>query len=357
MRPAFVAETFHYQPTHRKIKPKEGKEKETMEEIMKGHIEGIQFGEIQVHNHVAIIPLFSANGSGPDYLTMKDAMECNLLTITELTEGGHVPELKVLNKADRPVLLLDGEELAGAKQNRVLNTTILLREKSETVIPVSCTEHGRWSYSTSHFEGSGHIMSAKLRRVKNESVAMNLKTACSFRSDQGAVWDEIALQAHMNKVSPVTGAMRDVLEAKQEDLDAFLEHFPVVPDQNGLLVMVNGEVVGLDMVSRTPAFETLHPKLIRSYVMDALTEKPAKGKEATREKADAFLNEILKCGEHTFDSVGYGRDYRYEGKKIVGSALVHEGMVIHMAFFQITGTERAGHMSSVNRRRGYRTNQ
>jgi hypothetical protein len=27
---------------------------------------------------------------------------------------------------------------------------------------------------------------------------------------------------------------------------------------------------------------------------------------------------------------------RYEGKKIVGSALVHENTVIHMAFFQIT---------------------
>jgi hypothetical protein len=328
-----------------------------MEEIMKRRIEGIQFGELQVHNHVAIIPLIGANGAGPIYLTMKEAMEDRLLVVTELTEGGTVPELKVLNKAERPVLLLDGEELAGAKQNRVLNTTILLREKSETVIPVSCTEHGRWSYSSSQFEASGHIMSAKLRRVKNESVAENLKTACGFRSDQGAVWDEIAAQAAENKVSPITGAMRDVLDAKQEDLDAFLERFPVIPDQNGLFVMVNGKVVGLDMVSSTAAFGILHPKLIRSYVMDALTEKPKKGKEANRGKADTFLSEILTCEEHTFNSVGYGRDYRYEGKKIVGSALVHEGTVIHMAFFQITETEKAGRMQSVSRRRGYRTNQ
>jgi hypothetical protein len=357
MRPALVVTLFHYQQEPRKINSKEGKEKENMEEIIQGYIEGITFGEIQVHKHVAVIPIISANGSGPDYVTMKEAMDGHLITVTELTEGGAVPELKVLNRAEKPVLLLDGEELAGAKQNRVLNTTILLREKSETVIPVSCTEHGRWSYRSSQFEASGHIMSAKLRRVKNESVAENLKSSRSFRSDQGAVWDEIALQAAVNKVSPLTGAMRDVLEAKQEDMDTFLEHFPAVVNQNGLLVMVNGEVVGLDMVSRTPAFGTLHPKLIRSYVMDALTEKPVKGKEASRKKADAFLNKILKCGEHTFDSVGYGHDYRYEGKKIVGSALVHKGTVIHMAFFQITETERAGHMSSVSRRRGYRTNQ
>ncbi len=150
--------------------------------------------------------------------------------------------------------------------------------------------------------------------------------------------------------------MRDVLEAKQEDLDAFLEHFPVVTDQNGLLVMVDGEIVGLDRVSRA-AFRMFHPKLIRSYVIDALTEKPAKAKEASRKKMDAFLKKILECAEHPFESVGYGSDYRYEGKKIVGSALVHENTVIHMAFFQITETEKAGHISSVSRRRTYRTNQ
>ena len=91
--------------------------------------------------------------------------------------------------------------------------------------------------------------------------------------------------------------------------------------------------------------------------MDALTEKPVMAKETPGKKADEFLKKILQCMEHKFDSVGYGQDYRYEGKKIVGSALVHENTVIHMAFFQITETEKAGRMSSVSRRRAYRTNQ
>ncbi|PKN68529.1 MAG: hypothetical protein CVU54_14525 [Deltaproteobacteria bacterium HGW-Deltaproteobacteria-12] len=328
-----------------------------MEEIIKKHLERITFGDMQIHNHVAVIPLFSGNGSGPDYLTMKEAMESHILSVVEVTEGGHVPELKVQNQAVKPVLLLDGEELAGAKQNRVLNTTILLKELSETIIPVSCTEHGRWSYNSSHFEESGHIMSAKLRRVKNASVNENLKSMHCFRTDQGAVWDEIDVQARINKVNTRTGAMKDVLDAKQEDMDAFLEHFPLVNDQKGLLVLVNGEVVGLDMVSKSSAFKILHPKLIRSYVMDALTEKPVKAKETPGEKAEEFMKKINDCKEQRFDSVGYGQDFRYEGNKIVGSALVHEQMVVHMAFFQVTAAEKAGHMSSVSRRRSYRTNQ
>ena len=76
-----------------------------MEAIMKGHIEGIKFGGLQIHGHVAVIPMISTNGAEPDYLTMKEAMEAHLLMVTEVTEGGQVPELKVINRADKPVLL------------------------------------------------------------------------------------------------------------------------------------------------------------------------------------------------------------------------------------------------------------
>ena len=81
------------------------------------------------------------------------------------------------------------------------------------------------------------------------------------------------------------------------------------------------------------------------------------GNTPTAKRLDAFLARIMECDEHKFTSVGYGNDYRYEGKKIVGSALVHEGTVIHMAFFQATEMEKAGRMSPVSRRREYRTRQ
>ncbi|MBN1363330.1 MAG: hypothetical protein JW976_00860 [Syntrophaceae bacterium] len=327
-----------------------------MENIISRKIEEIKFGDIQLHNHVAVIPIISTNQSGTDYFTMKEAMERNLITVTEVSEGGNVPELKVSNRAEKPVLLLDGEELAGAKQNRVLNTTILLKENSETIIPVSCTEHGRWSYRSAHFEESGYMMSAKLRRVKNESVHQNLKYSRAFRSDQGRVWDEIAHEACDFNLSSPTEAMRDVHEAKKEDMDGYLEQFPLAIDQNGLVVIVNGEVVGLDMVSRKEAFGILHPKLIKSYVMDSLVVKPKKGNYNYQKKTDAFLKKIVNCRESMFESVGYGRDFRYEGNRIVGSALVHADAVIHMAFFQITEAEKSGHMSSASRRRMYRTN-
>ena len=59
-----------------------------------------------------------------------------------------MPDLKVINKSEVMVLILDGEELVGAKQNRIVNTTILIPAKETVLIPVSCVEQGRWSYDT-----------------------------------------------------------------------------------------------------------------------------------------------------------------------------------------------------------------
>ncbi|MHB8090907.1 MAG: ARPP-1 family domain-containing protein [Syntrophales bacterium] len=60
--------------------------------------------------------------------------------VTEVTEGRKVPELRVINLADKPVLLLDGERLSGPKQNRTLNISPPLGEKWETIIPAICTD-------------------------------------------------------------------------------------------------------------------------------------------------------------------------------------------------------------------------
>lgn len=102
------------------------------------------FGDVQSHGALAVLPIMADLPAGPDYLTLGEALAAGTLTITEISEGGSVPELAVINEGNLPVLFLDGEELAGAKQNRVVNTTILLKEHSKTVIPVSCVEQGRW---------------------------------------------------------------------------------------------------------------------------------------------------------------------------------------------------------------------
>lgn len=328
-----------------------------MNKLIHDLIAGLRLVDPQQSKHIAVFPLFTAVNHSPDYLTLAEALEQRLLTVTEVSTGGSVPNLRVINKAPKPVLLLDGEELCGAKQNRVLNTSILIPVGKDIEVPVSCTEQGRWSYVSHEFGDSGHVMHASLRACKTQSVTQNLVADASYRSDQGQVWQGISdLACNLEVDNSKTGALRDVFAAKQADMDAALKAFTLLPDQRGILVLINDEPAGLDYVSLASAFAKLHGKLIKSYVMDALARKPKKAKSLTtaRAHAHAFMAEALACEEKQFKSIGLGEDYRLKAKGVVGSALLHEQAVIHSAFFRVDEKEQAGHMSQMNRRRNYR---
>jgi len=153
------------------------KERKHMESAIKSRLQSVQFGEVKRYKGIAIVPLISPADGAFKYNTLSEAFTASSLTISEVSAAGSVPELMVVNRSDTPVLLVDGEELAGAKQNRVLNTSILIKEKSETKIPVSCTEQGRWAYSSNFFSESGHIMAHKSRSKKSRSVLCSLESS------------------------------------------------------------------------------------------------------------------------------------------------------------------------------------
>lgn len=326
-----------------------------MEQRIKDFIGNIKPGEMQIHGNLAIVPLFLNGNGGPSYITLKEALERGSLTVTEVSEGGSVPELKVINKGDISVLLLDGEELSGAKQNRVLNTTVLIAGMSETVIPVSCTEHGRWSYTSSEFRDSDVMMAYGIKRKKAGSIIRNLRESGQFRSNQGEVWDDIQDMAAKAKVDSRTGAMKDVFESKEKELDDYLNAFTLYPDQRGMIVMINGALMGFDILSLPSAYVILHPKLLKSYAMEALLDKKKKTIQPLVAIAYGFFQDVTSCEETQHKSVGLGVDHRFEGKEKVGSALVHEDNVIHMAFFTLAESEKIGSMSGFKQRRSYRT--
>lgn len=311
-----------------------------MDELIAEYIYRMDLGEVQEYKGMSVFPLYTSGNDSLTceddslYITLKEALDMDLLTVTEVDDSGSVPELKVINKADVPVLLLDGEELIGAKQNRVLNTTILLKQKSETLIPVSCTEQGRWGYNSRKFRESGNVASYRVRRSKSATVNASLKMNGDFRSDQRAVWNEIDDMSRDAGVTSRTRAMRDVYQSMEDDLDKYNRSFPVQDGQKGILVMVNGEVMGFDVISSGIAYYVLHRKLLKSYVLEAiLSEGEVEGDFNGLDKARTFLDDVrLSMGEK-HKSVGYGWDHRLEGPTVVGSSLTYHDQVIHVAFF------------------------
>jgi hypothetical protein len=53
----------------------------------------------QVHQNLPIFPLLALNGIEPEYLTLEQALDKDLIHITKLDTQGNVPELRLQNSA------------------------------------------------------------------------------------------------------------------------------------------------------------------------------------------------------------------------------------------------------------------
>jgi hypothetical protein len=158
------------------------------------------------------------------------------------------------------------------------------------------------------------------------------------------------LQSHQKMgVIPLTAAQSS---PEYVTLKQALENYT---GQKGILVFLDGEAAGFDMVSRDSAYKDLHSKLVKSYAMEAVLLKNGKELKNGMKKAEDFIKQVTTCKGKKYASAGSGWDHRFEGDEIVGSALVYGKNVIHAAFFKMTEEEKAGSMSSLARRKKFRT--
>jgi len=137
-----------------------------MKKIVFDYLHHLRLDDKQTHRNMAVFPLLCDNETACDYLLLDEALEAELVLVTEVNEGGAVPELKVENRSGKNLLILDGEELVGAKQNRIVNATILIAAHATLAVPVTCVEQGRWSYQSQRFMSKERVMPPRMRMRK-----------------------------------------------------------------------------------------------------------------------------------------------------------------------------------------------
>lgn len=301
-----------------------------MQELLATFMQGLQFGEEQRDSALTVLPVHLDNQpAGIEYLTLGEALAAGTLSITEISEVGTVPELAVVNRGELPVLLLDGEELAGARQNRVANTTMLLKERTRTIIPVSCVEQGRWHYDSREFSESGNMMTARLRASKGRSVSESLRRDGQRNSNQGEVWTQVEEMASSAHSTSPTGAMRDVYAHMEHDLQASMRFFTPLPGQRGLAAFIDGRLAGIEYLSQPRAFAKVFDKLLRSYALDAL-QRGGEGGPADEAAVRQCLAALAASSITTYPALGYGDEHRFSATGMQGSALIHAGTLIHL---------------------------
>jgi len=268
-----------------------------------------------------------------DYILLEDGVKEGKVRVTEIHAGGSVPELRLENTADLPVLLVDGEELVGAKQNRVLNLTILAPAKRSTVIPVSCVEAGRWGMTSPDLRPADHVMYSRVRGQRVSHVTESMRSCGSHRSDQGAVWRDIAAKAiRLNAMSP-TGAMSAIYERHASSVKQFARAFAWKKRQRGIAFAIGDRILGLDLFDHPEVMGRFFQKLVSSYALDALDESSSSGALASEEALTEFVTRIGATQSFADRALGLGKDVRFNGPEISGAALWAQERYVHICAF------------------------
>jgi hypothetical protein len=295
----------------------------------------VRIGAPIQRQNLSIFPLFAEDVvNAPRYTTVGSALRAGSAKITEVSEGGSVPTLNLENLTDIPVLIIDGEELLGARQNRISNLTVLAPGKQTLKLPVSCVERGRWSYRSREFAESPDIMYREARAKKSRAVSHNLAMSGARVSDQGEVWGDIdALSSKLGFNSP-TSAMQDVYQSRRTSIDEYLNDVRVEDGQIGAIFAINGAPAGLELFDSPETLRTYLPKILRSYALDALANQTVTPVKTSDAEVERLLESILELDAKSFPAIGLGNDLRIDSPNITGGALTHEGRVIHLAAFQ-----------------------
>ncbi len=299
----------------------------------------VRIGKPKQYENMTVYPIFALNDGKVKYLTLDEALSKKLVKITEVSEGGVVNELKVENFADVPILMLDGEELVGAKQNRTLNTTVLIKEKSETFIPVSCVEQGRWSYRSREFIKHQFIIPLQVRAKKMSSVTESLKARGGFRARQEEVWDQVAYVLSSAGVRSKTYAIDDAYSAFEDKRSDYFNAFKYEEGQNGIIVLINERIAGIDYVSLKSAYKVYHDGFIAGYVLSAVFEAEKGTNLKGYKTIDDLIADFKNYNWQITKSVGLGDDIRFKNDDYACAGLIYQDEIIHLAILNLTDEE------------------
>jgi hypothetical protein len=271
--------------------------------------------------------------SSLNYTTLDDALGEQTLTITEVSEGGSVPTLKLTNKSGRRVFLMAGEQLIGSKQNRVLNTSLLVEVGAEISIPVSCVEEGRWSYRSREFGTHGTSTHGKLRAMMNKQVTSSYITSATPASNQSEVWGEVSRKIRKLGSPSASMALEQAFDDHRESLDDKVRDLEFPEGSSGAVFVRNGHVVGADLFDQPDTLRKLWPKLLRAHLIDALEESESSGTIPEPDAVRHWLDSAAQAEAKAFRSPALGDDVRLKGEQIVGAGLVVEEQPVHVQVF------------------------
>ncbi len=210
------------------------------------------------------------------YITLGEGLESGAVEVRE-RGSGDVNSLEVENGSDKYLFLHVGDIIRGGKQDRTIATDFLIPPRSAPIaVDAFCVEHGRWAADAR----SGYAFSA------NDALASGatLKRSIQRAQSQQEVWDAVSVAetvvagyaaAPSNRLSS-SGTYSAIVEneplrAEREDyVEAILPRVLAHEDAIGVVVAIDGEIVGADLYRSHELFGKLARKVLDAYAQEAI---------------------------------------------------------------------------------------
>jgi hypothetical protein len=300
----------------------------------------IEIGSSVTAGNLALIPLLARLPAGPadppGYLLYQQAQDMGVVSIEEVSEAGTVGELRVANRANMPILLVEGEVLLGMKQTRVLNLTILVPAQTVLDVPVSCVESGRWRAVSGEATGKAAVnLAPSVRAAKTVTVARSMRGARSFASDQGAVWAGVDRVLDRHGAHAPSRSYADLTSGSNSRMAGIASSVEPEASQVGVIALVAGTVVCVDVFEAPQVLAALWGGLVSSYqaeafMADSTATRPLGAAETA---ARRWFRSIASGSAVVGPEIGLGAHVTVVAPEVEAAALVQAGRVIHLSAF------------------------
>lgn len=280
-------------------------------------VSGWQVHDPIVYSNLALFPVTS--GSSHDsaaYITLDEGLRSGEVEVTELGPGlirprpgttppggAQVNTLALINHSKKALILLAGEIVTGGRQDRVISKDRVVPPGADPLpLDVFCVEPSRWQGASQAFRGQSFMAAPSVREkatvAKNQQEVWDA-TAAARESLAGAAGlsaaaPELRSSTSYAQVERSGELKRKIDEASgdlQRDYERALRGALRGKNVVGVVVAINGEVVWADLFSDSDLFQRYWPKLLRSYVVEALSVPVVEHARASVGDAERFLAE------------------------------------------------------------------
>ena len=296
-------------------------------------------------NNLSVFFLSAEKKKVDNYLCFSEALKKNLVSVNEINERGSVRYLKLSNKSNQKILVLESELITGnaLKQDRVVDRTTLIPENTTIMLQVSCCEKNRWSPAVANNLSVSDTLFFSKGRLDN-SINIYEKS----KTDQFKIWDNISERLKDFKIKSFTGSTEEIYQKRKKDIEDLLLSFKPKFNSLGVAIAIGNRIISIDIFSDSNIFNIYFPKILRSVIIDSFTKKPYQN-FICKENVYKLLRQFEKSQKKLHKSPGgyLGKEIKFSNNQVVGSCLQYNDIMIHFSGFSKNNSDIPQHKSEV----------